>query len=50
MLTVVMTLRSQKRNVLEYMTTAIRAASSGQPAPSLLPEVANSEDQVLPAA
>ena len=50
MLTVVMTLRAQKRNVLEYMTTACRAAREGQPAPSLLPEVINSEDQVLPAA
>ena len=50
MLTVVMTLRSQKRNVLEYMTTACRAAREGQPAPSLLPEVINSEDQVLPTA
>jgi transposase len=50
MLTVVTTLRSQRRNVLEYMTAAIRAAREGKPAPSLLPEVINSEDQVLPAA
>ncbi len=50
MLTVVTTLRSQQRNVLEYMTAAIRAAREGKPAPSLLPEVINSEDQVLPAA
>lgn len=50
MLTVVVTLRSQKRNVLEYMTAAIRAVREGKPAPSLLPEVAVSEDQVLPAA
>lgn len=41
---------SQQRNVLEYMTAAIRAAREGKPAPSLLPEVINSEDQVLPAA
>ncbi len=40
MLTVVTTLCSQNRNVLEYMTKAIRAARSGQSAPSLLPETA----------
>jgi hypothetical protein len=53
MLTVVTTLRSQQRNVLEYMTAACRAAREGNPAPSLLPELpktANSEDQILPAA
>ena len=50
MLTVVTTLRSQQRNVLEYMTAAICAARQGKPAPSLLPEVINSEEQVLPAA
>lgn len=50
MLTVVTTLRSQQRNVLEYMTAACHAARQGKPAPSLLLEVANSEDQVLPAA
>ena len=50
MLTVVVTLRSQKRNVLEYMTAAIRAVRESKPAPSLIPEVAVSEDQVLPAA
>jgi hypothetical protein len=49
MLTVVTTLQSQKRNVLEYMTAAIRATCAGQLAPSLLPELVNSEDQVLPA-
>jgi hypothetical protein len=32
------------------MTAAIRAARKHKPAPSLLPEVANSEDQILPAA
>lgn len=51
MLTVVTTLRSQQRNVLEYMTMACRAAREGKSAPSLLPQVAAaSEDQVLPAA
>lgn len=50
MLTVVTTLRFQQRNFLEYMTAACRAAREGQPAPSLLPKVTNSEDQVLSAA
>lgn len=50
MLTVVTTLRSQQRNVLEYMTMACHAARAGQSAPSLLPEVATSEEQVRPAA
>lgn len=50
MLTVVTTLRSQQRSVLEYITAACLAARQAKPAPSLLPEVANSEDQVLPAA
>lgn len=39
MLTVVMTLRAQQRNVLEYMTEACQAARSKTVAPSLLPEV-----------
>jgi transposase len=37
MLTVLMTLRSQQRNVLEYMTEAIGAARAGHSAPTLLP-------------
>lgn len=37
MLTVIMTLRLQKRNVLEYLTQACQAARKGQAAPSLLP-------------
>ncbi len=49
-LTVVTTLRSQQRSVLEYMTAACLAAREGKPAPSLLPQVATSSDQVLPAA
>jgi transposase len=36
-LTVVTTLRLQKRNVLDYVTAACQAALSGQPAPALLP-------------
>lgn len=50
MLTVIMTLHSQNRNVLEYMTAAIGAARSGKSAPSLLPEVANSQEEVKLAA
>jgi transposase len=45
LLTVVTTLKSQKRNVLEFMTTAISAARAGLPAPSLLPIVATSDDE-----
>jgi transposase len=37
MLTVVTTLRSQNRPVLDYLVEACRAARQGQPAPSLLP-------------
>ena len=44
MLTVVTTLRSQQRNVLEFMTAACSATRAGQPTPSLLPQVANSEN------
>jgi len=44
MLTVVTTLKSQKRNVLEFMTQAVVAARNGKTAPSLLPEVASSAD------
>jgi len=33
-----------------YMTAACLAAREGKPAPSLLPEAANSSDQILPAA
>lgn len=36
-LTVVATLRLQKRNVLDYVTAACEAALHGRPAPSLLP-------------
>lgn len=38
MLTVVTTLKQQKRNVLAYLTAAHEAALRGEPAPSLLPE------------
>jgi hypothetical protein len=50
MLTVVTTLRSQNRNVLEYMTKAIRAARAGQSAPSLLPETAVEQENLKTAA
>jgi transposase len=36
-LTVVLTLRLQKRNVLDYMTAACEASLRGEPPPSLLP-------------
>lgn len=48
MLTVGSTLRSQGRNVLEYMTDACHAARSGKAAPSLLPLGAEFEDQIGP--
>ncbi len=37
MLTAVTTLKQQQRNVLDYLTDAMRAHLHGQPAPSLLP-------------
>jgi len=42
MLTVVTSLRSQGRNVLEFMTATIRAARQGTEPPSLLPEPSSS--------
>jgi hypothetical protein len=39
MLTVTLTLRSQHRNVLEYLMTACEAVRQGEPAPSLLPDL-----------
>ncbi len=50
MLTVVTTLRSQRRNVLEYLTAACRAARHGLPPPSLLPESPTVADQIVSAA
>jgi transposase len=44
MLTVVTTLKSQKRNVLEFMTQAIVAARGGKTPPSLLPQVTTCSD------
>ncbi len=39
MLTVVTTLKSQRRNVLEFMTQAVSAKRQGQPSPTLLPQI-----------
>jgi hypothetical protein len=50
MLTVVTSLRSQNRNVLDFMTAAIAAARSGQSAPSLLPETAVKQEHLKVAA
>lgn len=52
MLTVAMTLKSQQRNILEFMTQAVIAAREEQKAPSLLPEVATSsnDSELLKAA
>jgi hypothetical protein len=41
-LTAVATLRQQRRNVLNYITTSCEAAVRHQPAPSLLPVVSES--------
>jgi transposase len=38
MLTVIATLKQQKRNILDYLTAAHEAALRGEPAPSLLPQ------------
>jgi len=50
MLTVVTTLKTQNRNVLEFMTKACQAAREGKPAPSLLPQKTDNQDELLPAA
>ena len=50
MLTVVMSLRAQNRNVLEYMTQACRAARQNIAAPSLLPELSAVETHELRTA
>jgi hypothetical protein len=39
MLTVVTTLKSQRRNVLEFMTQAVSSKRHNQPTPSLLPQI-----------
>jgi len=45
MLTLMLTLRAQQRNVLEYLTTACEAAQQAEPAPSLLPELSLLEQE-----
>ena len=50
MLTVVTTLRSQNRNVLDFMTEAIRAAREGKSAPCLLPQTAKNQEKLKAAA
>ena len=50
MLTVVTTLKAQNRNVLEFMTRACQAAREGKPTPSLLPQKADLQDELLAAA
>ena len=52
MLTVVTTLKSQQRNILEFITHAVVAARYRKPSPCLLPETANSsgEEDLLKAA
>jgi transposase len=45
MLTVVTTLKSQRRNVLEFLTQAISAKRQGQPTPSLLPQVLTTAEE-----
>jgi transposase len=46
MMTVVTTLKQQHRNVLAYMTAAGQAASTGMPAPSLLPHHTETEEDL----
>ena len=50
MMTVVATLKQQHRNVLAYMTDACEAASTGMPAPSLLPCHFEAEEDLPVAA
>ncbi|MBW4511506.1 MAG: IS66 family transposase [Scytonematopsis contorta HA4267-MV1] len=50
MLTVVTSLKSQRRNVLEFMTKAVNAARDNKPTPSLLPLAKAPEEQVIKAA
>lgn len=50
MLTVVTSLRSQNRNVLEFMTETIRASRRGGASPSLLPNESSSADSMSLAA
>ena len=44
MLTVVTTLKSQQRHILELIAIAVKSDREGKPAPSLLPEVVCCKD------
>jgi transposase len=50
MLTVVTSLKLQRRNVLEFMALAVGAQRHGTPVPSLLPELEVNDEQVINAA
>jgi hypothetical protein len=50
LMTVVATLKQQHRHALEYLTAACQAALCGNPAPSLLPTLAEIDQFVRPAA
>jgi transposase len=50
MMTVVTTLKQQHRNVLDYLAAACEATLRGEPAPSLLPPPAESQQLLHPAA
>lgn len=50
MLTVVTSLKFQRRNVLEFMALAVGAQRYGTPVPSLLPELEVNDEQVINAA
>jgi transposase len=50
MVTVVVTLRSQHRNVLEFMTQSVQAARQGQTPPFLLPQPSANIDESVIAA
>jgi transposase len=50
LMTLVATLKQQHRHALEYLTAACRAALCGNPAPSLLPTLAEIDQFVRPAA
>jgi transposase len=47
MLTVVTTLKFQRRNVLEFITSAVNAQRHGTPTPSLLPEVEVTHEHLI---
>lgn len=49
-MTVVASCKLQKRNVLDFVTDAIKAYLRGAQAPSLIPVAANNENQLLKAA